>query len=58
MGYSPYGHKESDMTEATEHACMHTPCVKCSQEKQTDCPYPPTPLLPSETLYSISKDTQ
>ena len=22
-GYSPWGHKESDMTE-TEHACMHT----------------------------------
>ena len=23
MGFSPQGHKESDMTEATEHACMH-----------------------------------
>ena len=22
MGYSPWGRKESDMTEATEHACM------------------------------------
>ena len=22
-GYSPWGHKQSDMTEATEHACMH-----------------------------------
>ena len=22
MGYSPWGHKESDMTEATEHACQ------------------------------------
>ena len=21
--YTPWGHKESDMTEATEHACMH-----------------------------------
>ena len=23
MGYSPQGHKESDMTKVTEHACMH-----------------------------------
>ena len=22
-GYSPWGHKESDTTEATWHACMH-----------------------------------
>ena len=21
--YTPWGHKESDVTEATEHACMH-----------------------------------
>ena len=21
MGYSPWGHKQSEMTEATEHAC-------------------------------------
>ena len=24
MGYSPWGHKELDTTEATEHTCMHT----------------------------------
>ena len=24
MGYSPWGHKESDRTEAIEHARMHT----------------------------------
>ena len=23
-GYSPWGHTESDTTEANEHACMHT----------------------------------
>ena len=23
VGYSPWGHKELDMTEATEHPCMH-----------------------------------
>jgi len=23
VGYSPWGYKESDMTEATEHACTH-----------------------------------
>ena len=23
-GYSSWGHKESDTTEATKHACMHT----------------------------------
>ena len=23
-GYSPWGRKESDMTEATEHACINT----------------------------------
>ena len=23
MGYSPWGHKESDTTEVTWHACMH-----------------------------------
>ena len=23
MGYSPQGRKELDMTEATQHACMH-----------------------------------
>ena len=23
VGYSPRDHKESDMTEATEHACTH-----------------------------------
>ena len=23
VGYSPYGYKESDTTEVTEHACMH-----------------------------------
>ena len=23
MGYTPQDHKELDMTEATEHACMH-----------------------------------
>ena len=23
VGCSPWGHKESDMTEATEHACTH-----------------------------------
>ena len=22
VGYSPWGHKETDMTEVTEHACM------------------------------------
>ena len=22
-GYNPWGRKESDMTEVTEHACMH-----------------------------------
>ena len=22
MGYSPWDHKESDMNEATEHACL------------------------------------
>ena len=25
MGYSPWGGKESDMAEATEHARMHAP---------------------------------
>ena len=24
MGYSPWDHKELDMTEVTKHACMHT----------------------------------
>ena len=37
-GYSPWGHKESDTTEATEHACTHedtngdllyVPCASC-----------------------------
>ena len=23
-GYSPWDHKESSMTEATQHACVHT----------------------------------
>ena len=23
VGYSPYGHKESDMTEETKYACSH-----------------------------------
>ena len=23
VSYSPWGHKEPDMTKATEHACMH-----------------------------------
>ena len=23
VGYSPWGHKESDATEVNEHACMH-----------------------------------
>ena len=23
MGYSPWGRKGSDITEATEHTCMH-----------------------------------
>ena len=23
VGYSPQGHKQSDTTEATEHACIH-----------------------------------
>ena len=23
MGYSPWDHKELDMTEVTEHACTH-----------------------------------
>ena len=25
VGYSPWGHKELDMTEVTEHACMPPP---------------------------------
>ena len=33
MGYSPWGHKESDTTEATEHACMQPgfPCTLKSE---------------------------
>ena len=30
VGYSPWGHKESDTTEVTEHACkaaLRTPCL-------------------------------
>ena len=30
-GYSPYGHKESDMTKATEHAC--TVCTDITHTK-------------------------
>ena len=26
-GYSPWGHKESDMIEAIEHACLYTEAV-------------------------------
>ena len=26
-GYSPWGHKESDMTDSTEHKCMGITCV-------------------------------
>ena len=26
-GYSPWGHKESDMTEAAEHTCMRVPQI-------------------------------
>jgi len=26
VGYNPKGHKESDTTEVTYHACMHTIC--------------------------------
>ena len=30
-GYSPYGHKELDMTEATKHACMDGPRGYCTK---------------------------
>ena len=29
VGYSPWGHRESDMTEATQRAHMHTAGGKC-----------------------------
>ena len=28
VGYSPYGHKELDTTEVTEHASTHADCVQ------------------------------
>ena len=31
-GYSPWHRKESDTTEAAEHACLHTELAKLSQE--------------------------
>ena len=38
-GYSPWGHKESDTTEATEHPGMHHPCI--------------TELLRESTFWSV-----
>ena len=43
MGYSPRGHKESDMTEVTEraHTHTHTLCTLApSTSSQTNCHYP------------------
>ena len=34
MGYSPWGHKELDMTEATEHSCTQH-CMKAPRHPQT-----------------------
>ena len=28
VGYNPKGHKKLDMTEATEHTCMHVQVLK------------------------------
>ena len=33
-GYSPQGCKELDMTEATEHACMHILCREAKRLKK------------------------
>ena len=47
MGYSPWGHKESDMTEVTEH--IYTPQVSVSH---ADCPSKPDPILQPAHLLS------
>ena len=33
VGYSAWGHKESDMTEVTWHACKHLPRLEMTQVK-------------------------
>ena len=35
-GYSPYGHKELDMTEAAKHTCMGGPRGSCTKWSQTE----------------------
>ena len=35
-GYSPYGHKDLDMTEATKHTCMGAPRGYCTKWSQTE----------------------
>ena len=38
MGYSPWGHQESDVTEATEHARTH--CQETIKETSSVTPSP------------------
>ena len=38
VGYSSWGHKESDMTEVTQHACVHMcVCVCVGVYKTEEC---------------------
>ena len=41
MGYSPWDHKESDMTEVTEHACTYTHHNSICLREEFHCPKNP-----------------
>ena len=49
MGYSPWGHKEMDMTEATEHTLLLLAALPVSACREAQ-PLAQQPLLPVITL--------
>ena len=55
-GYNPWGRKQSDMTEVTEHACMH---IQKTKKLEIELPYDPAiPLLAIHTEETrIERDT-